>query len=66
LKWWLYAKSSWTLPHVDHEQGRGLVRLLSDDVRHEVAVDARGGFEPKGNPLAGRVTWTVRRDAAGH
>jgi len=42
-------------------EARGLVCLPSDNVLREVAVDAAGKFLPSGNPLAGKVTWAVRR-----
>ena len=42
-------------------KARGLVCLPSDNVLREVAVDAAGKILPSGNPLAGKVTWTVRR-----
>jgi alpha-D-xyloside xylohydrolase len=42
---------------------RGLVCLPSDDVLHEVAVDGGGRFLPPGDPLPGRVRWTVRSGA---
>jgi alpha-D-xyloside xylohydrolase len=42
-------------------RARGLVCLPSDDVLREVTVDAGGRFLPPGDPLAGRVKWTVRR-----
>ena len=46
-------------------KARGLVCLPSDDVLHEVAVDAAGRFLPSGDPLAGKVRWTVRRAGSG-
>jgi len=39
---------------------RGLVCLPSDGVLREVAVEGGGRFVPPGDPLAGRVRWTVR------
>ena len=42
-------------------RARGLVCLPSDDVLREVAVDAGGRFVPPGDPLTGKVRWTVRR-----
>jgi alpha-D-xyloside xylohydrolase len=42
-------------------KARALVCLPSDNVLREVAVDAGGRFLPPGDPLAGKVRWTVRR-----
>jgi alpha-D-xyloside xylohydrolase len=44
-------------------RARGLVCLPSEDLLREVSVDAGGRFLPSGNPLAGKVEWTVRRGA---
>jgi alpha-D-xyloside xylohydrolase len=41
-------------------KARDLVCLPSDNVLHEVAVDAGGRFLPPGDPFAGRVKWTAR------
>jgi alpha-D-xyloside xylohydrolase len=40
---------------------KGLVCLPSDNVLHEVEVDGRGAIVPPRHPLAGKVTWSVRR-----
>jgi alpha-D-xyloside xylohydrolase len=42
-------------------KARGLVCLPSDNVLRGVTVDAGGRFLPPGDPLAGKVRWTVRR-----
>jgi len=39
---------------------RGLVCLPADGVLREVVVEGGGRFLPPGDPLAGRVRWTVR------
>jgi alpha-D-xyloside xylohydrolase len=44
-------------------KARGLVCLPSEGVLREVAVNAGGRFRAPGDPLAGRVKWTVRRAA---
>jgi alpha-D-xyloside xylohydrolase len=46
----------------DAPTAHGLVCLPADDVLHEVTVTSKGGgLALAGDPLAGRVRWTVRR-----